>query len=424
MLNSISTSRLTWKRVSFLVLVFVALFAPPVIPGINLIIPVAVYALARILFKYRSQPRDILSKSGLGMLAKWVVLYFLYYAAVLLISFMTGGNVQSGHYIRSIYSLLLYVPVTIIVVLYILIRARELRYDLNQLGKVFVQAGMIQVVIAFLALLIPGVKDFLVGIMLENTADPLLNTPWLVDIRFFGFANSLLDLFGLGIGLLAVLALFLVPAKGYRYLVYFGLLLVLAVLNARSGLIIGALGFIIFLGYLFITNRKFTLTLTVMALSIIAAGGITLVSFYAPDTLHLAWRDVGSFIGAGDEGTSATLFSDQFWRLPETAFGAIFGTGHSLYGADGYAHSDVGYINDLWRTGVLGMILLYAPFVAFIVKGVKSTKDRRWKFVFIFFLAGMLVFNVKASIWGYSPAMVVVLAMVGYSAYSKKKGLK
>lgn len=402
-------------------LVFVALFAPPIIPGINLIIPLAAYALLRMVFTYRKQAVEVFTKSGLVTLAKWVSLYHLYYLMILMISFMLGVNVQPEHYFRSAYSLLLYVPVTIIVVLYILIKARELNYDSNELAKVFVQAGIIQVIIACLTLLLPEVKAFLVDMMLRNTGDPLLDTPWLVNIRFFGFANSLLDLFGLGIGLLAVLSLFLVPVKGYRYLIFFGLLLVPAVLNARSGLIVGAIGLVFFLSYLFKTNKKFTLTLSIVSLLILVTGGMALVAVYAPDTLSLAVRDIGSFVGSSDEGTSVALFSSQFWQLPDTIFGMIFGVGHSLYGAEGYAHSDVGYINDLWRTGVLGMLLLYTSFMGFIIKGLKSTKDNRWKFLFVFFLVSTLIFNVKASIWGYTPGMVVVLSMVGYTVYGSTR---
>ena len=42
-----------------------------------------------------------------------------------------------------------------------------------------------------------------------------------------------------------------------------------------------------------------------------------------------------------------TLTSSNFWNFPSFPR-IICGTGHSLYEAQGYHYSDVGYINELW----------------------------------------------------------------------------
>ena len=242
---------------------------------------------------------------------------------------------------------------------------------------IFIKAGVIQAVIVLITLLFPSIKQILVDIMYTNTGDQLLNTPWITSRRFFGFANSMLDLFGFGTGLLAVLPLFYSEKHGKKYLLLVPFLLLVPLLNSRSGLIVFAIGLgIWFVRLLKGKDYKFFIKISLTFLVLFAVL-IALLFVLSPNTLDWIISDLGSFIGLG-EGTATTLFSKDFWTLPPIESWLI-GKGYSVSGysefqVSGIAHSDVGYINEFWKAGILGLITIYTFIIYLLTKSMKKCK--------------------------------------------------
>ena len=378
-----------------------------------------------LLTKYRFMVKEVVARSGIKRLFYGLSIYLVFLLFVVMVNYAFGNRVNNLHYITSFYSFILLIPVTLTCSLYIVARSQYLNYRLSDLMKTFIYAGLIQVFIALLALFIPTIKDQLVSLMYTNTQDVLLGTQWIADRRYFGFANSMLDLFGFGMGILAVLALFLYRSMKRTYVILFVLLLIPAVLNARTGIIIAMLGLAIFVLFMALRLNISQIFYAVMLTTLLFVFGYFLVANIAPNTADWVYNDINSFNPLRSEevsstGTADKLFSAEFWTLPDAKY-LLFGTGHSLYQAAGFRHSDVGYINDLWRSGILGMLLLYAPFLVFFRQAIDWKNSKEISALIVFFIVSMGVFLVKGSIWVYSPGILAIISITAYSIYLRRK---
>lgn len=118
------------------------------------------------------------------------------------------------------------------------------------------------------------------------------------------------------------------------------------------------------------------------------------------------------------------MFSGRSWNIP-TGRILLFGSGHTIYGADGYANSDVGYVNDLWMGGIVGTILLYLAFGILFVKAFQNAQANWVRLLVLLFAASMLVFQVKANAIMFNAGMVVILPtlfLVIFQGKQKAKG--
>ena len=118
--------------------------------------------------------------------------------------------------------------------------------------------------------------------------------------------------------------------------------------------------------------------------------------------------------------TAEILFSDRFWNIP-TGLALVFGTGHSIYGAEGYPNSDVGYVNDLWLGGIIGTLILYAAFALLFIKAFKNTKEINVRCLILFFAVAILVFQVKANAIMFNAGTNTILPMLFFICFQSKQ---
>lgn len=109
--------------------------------------------------------------------------------------------------------------------------------------------------------------------------------------------------------------------------------------------------------------------------------------------------------------TADTLFSARYWNIP-TGRILLFGSGHTIYGADGYLHSDVGYVNDLWMGGIVGSLLLYFAFGSLIAAAFRSAEEIWLRLLILLFGASMLIFQIKANAVMFNAGTVLILPML------------
>ncbi|MCX6729235.1 MAG: hypothetical protein NTV95_01135 [Candidatus Saccharibacteria bacterium] len=343
---------------------------------------------------------------------------------IICFNILIENTVDPNHYFRLVYSLFILLPASIVCALYIVIKSKDLNLQTEDLIKIFVIAGLCQSVISVIALLFPTIKSQLVEIMFQNTGDQLLNTPWIVERRFFGFANSMLDLYGFGMGLIAGASLFIKYKYKYMKYIVFGSLLIPAFLNARTGVLIGAIGMIVYLAYELSTINTIKVLGYLLGYFLIIVFLLALMAKYAPDTLEWSKNDINSFILKSDSfgnrsGTANNLFSSNFWTLPEYKY-FFQGTGHTLYSAKGFSHSDVGFVNDVWRSGFIGIFLLYVPFFIFLKNSITRVHKNISKYIITFFTISILTFLIKGNLWVYSPGMVFILSVTAMFNIEKR----
>lgn len=389
---------------------FCFLFAPPLLPNINFVFILALYSFFIIIVKYKNHLKNFLKSKIINKLIKILVLYFIIYFFSIIVNYMFDGQFYYNNYIICLYSLFLCFPVTFICSLYIVFRAEELNLDIDKIIMIFIKAGIIQAILSILTLIFPFVKNVFLNIMYKNTGEQLLLTSWVNSRRFYGFANSMLDLFGFGTGMLAVLPLFYSIKKGNKFLILSPLLLVVPLLNSRSGLVIFIIGLIIWIIYI-LRRKPIGTVLSYFVLGLFLLFIVIFICYLCtPDTFSWIIRDFTSFI-IPNGGTSSKLFSKEFWSLPPIK-NLLIGTAHNVsaysnFAVSGGPHSDVGYINELWKTGIIGSMLIYYVHY-YLLKQIYQNKN---KLLSIFFGLSIIVFLIKGTIISYNPGSVIIITL-------------
>ncbi len=401
-------------QIGLILFAFCFLFAPPFFPEINSVLILTIYSFIMIILKYKNRLKNILKNNNIKKCLTILTIYFIIYITSILINGLITGNWYLKNYIINIYSFVLAFPVTFTCSFYLIFRCEDLNLKFDDLIKIFIKAGLIQAVICVLTLIIPPLKNLLVEIMLYNTGDEHLSVPWLVSRRFYGFSNSMLDLFGFGTGIIAVLALFYGLKHGHKYLMLTPLLLAVPFLNSRSGLIIFAIGFIFFLICVF-TNEKFKNLKKYIFFSVLGILFLFLIIYiFSPNTIDWIINDFSSFFIQND-GTASVLFSNDFWKIPHLE-NLLIGTGYSVSGYSEFAvpmiaHSDVGYINELWKVGIIGSLVIYYFVLYFHKKIYLLSKTIECRNMFSFFFLAISVFMIKCTVFTYNPGSVVIYTL-------------
>ena len=427
-------------RFSFIIFIFFLLFSPPIIPQINTALIAAVVAAVLLATKYRASVISTIKKMQMN---KFVIAMFGFFAYVAIIAclniFVLGEKVQFMHYVKLGYRFFLIIPILMICVLYICIRSKELNYSIYNLAICFVIATMIQFLLTLIALLFPNVKDFFVSIMYANTGDSYLNIPWVMDRRGFGFCNTFVDSFGFGMGIIACLPLFFVKKNNWKMVYFIPCLILVSLVNVRTGLVMAGMGLVISIPIVFSAfikaerNYKIKAIKTIVISLGILAAFVLLVAHCNRVTLNWIMGDVNSVIEAtvpnaeeiiievesdSQTTTADTLFSDRFWNIPPIGT-LILGSGHTIYGAEGYPNSDVGYINDLWLGGVIGCLLLYGAFAGLFTRAFKSTKEKNIKLLIIYLALSILVFQIKANAIMFNAGLNTIIPILFYICYCR-----
>lgn len=439
------------------IFIFFLLFSPPVIPQINTALFAAVYAGIRLITKYRKELFSALNQSGILRFSISIAVFLVYIATITITNYaVSGESVQIMHYVKLWYRFFLIVPVLMVCSLFICIRAKEREYSLYNLAMCFVQATMIQFVLALLALLIPQVKDFFISVIYSNTGDSYLNIPWVMARRGFGFSNSFVDSFGFGMGIIAVLPLFFLKEKRQWTICLVPCLIFVSFVNVRTGLIIAVIGLVVALPSIILAFAKMSLrgkqkaVVSVIVAILITVLLIALVFFCNPLTIQWILGDVvdmfcsvfkiptdifewesstpgetgtiGDWLQPdSDTTTSDILFSERFWNLP-SGWTLLFGSGHTIYEADGYQNSDVGYVNDLWLGGIIGCLLLYGAFTMLFISAFRSSRDWGTRSLVIFLILSILVFQVKANAIMFNAGLNTLLPLTFFICYSNSGG--
>ena len=182
------------------IFLFLCIYAPPILPDINLILVIAVLSIPYLLLHSRTCLR-VLSSSPAKSFIAWFASFVCYWLVITFLNVLLGEGGFGADYTTSAYSFFLVLPVCLICSTAAMVYKENNGLSMGQVIKAFIVAGLIQAAFALAAFFDPGVKSFLTEIMFENTGTEQMQSGlWIADRRFYGFANSMLDLYGLGTG--------------------------------------------------------------------------------------------------------------------------------------------------------------------------------------------------------------------------------
>lgn len=419
---SLFTTKKMQKEIPLVIFIFLLLFAPPFIKNINLLLILTIFSIILISVKYKDKLKLVIKNTYLKKGMILTLIYYVWQAFTIIINIILS-DMHLYNYAINYYSMFLVFPITFICCLYVIFYAQDNNINFNKLLKLIIYAGLIQSIITLLAFLFPSVKEVLLNIMYENTGEKLYLNSYHTTRRFFGFANNLLDSFGFGTGILAVLPLFYSIENGKKWLITVPFLLLVPLLNSRTGLLVFVIGFITWVIYI-IKNRLLQSYSKIFIYLIISTILLfTVIAIFYPTTITWITDDFLSFFGL-KSGTANILFSQDFWALPNIV-NIFIGSGILVAAFGGLKHylgftSDVGYVNEIWKTGIIGLIIMLILLI-YIIKFIFKNIDKHYRYFTIFIFISILITNIKFYVYSYNPGMVIILLILIYIVVNKIK---
>lgn len=302
------------------------------------------------------------------------------------------------------------------------------KWSASRFCHTYIIAGVYQAILGVVCLVSPDVKSFFSSMIIANSSSSKISSSveYWAGVRNFGFASTLYDIFGMAMSLLAVLSIAQGLKTDKKYYILAALISLVAVINSRTSFFLITVGAIIMI--LSHKNKIITTKWLVQRASFFAIaiafvfGGMTwLLGNASTDQLEwmaTALTDSQSMVEGREEGFYDTLFN-RFIIFPSDFASLLFGTG--MTSADAINHnSDVGYIQYIWKHGLLGSFLLYYIYY----KLFKSAKlKQQWPYsTFVIALSAMvLVYLVKLTCLGYSMASVIFIPICLYFIVTNEK---
>lgn len=241
-------------------------------------------------------------------------------------------------------------------------------YELSDYLKLFIIIAVIQAAISIIALLSPGIHTFLMN---RFAAYGYGNVYMRISaFRMYGFAGGLTFATPVFQSIIAVIVLYqaVVYKKAWNY-VLFILLFLSAVINARTSIIVVIIGFACLICFSKVSIKKKTLILVAEFLILLVIFGIGMPYIEQISPATYKWISEGieeilAFVhGNRNQGYFSYINESTQYPLPDSLLKMIFGTGHDVFGAVSQKKfgisSDIGYVNDLWKGGIVYMSFLY-----------------------------------------------------------------
>ena len=404
-----------------IIYLFLLLFLPPIVKNVNLLIFLSFISFLILVIKYYDESLQIIKSKHVSKVIKYLLLYYFWYFFILLINGLMTKNFYWYNYFITFYSMILVFPLIFICILCIVIYCKKNDLSFDDIVKCIIYAGLIQSAFTLLSFIFPWFKTFLINIMYNNTGEILYKNSYSLRRRFFGFANNLLDSFGYGTGIIAILPLFYSIKNGKKWLYTMPFLLLVPTLNSRTGLVVFGIGFIFWIIYCIKEKiiQKYLKLIMYLVSSVFLV--FSIVYIFYPTTIGWILNDFLSFFHI-TSGTAGVLFSKSFMTLPSNFFNLIFGAGYTVAAYGGIVDkigfgSDVGYINEIWKTGLIGVVFLSYLFIKMLNK-VKQKLPKEYKYFTLFLIISTFVVNIKFYVFTCNSGMTIIILLYLFTIYN------
>lgn len=404
------------NKVFILFYIFLLVYFP-LINGINVIHVLSIYAFFSILIKknYRKEIVKIVYQSKIFVVILGVGIIIMY----MLVFYLLNGTQN----ISNIYIYILLLPEVIICIVYLCLYLCEYQFTKYDLLNLLLCVCMLQAIIAILAFVNTEFHHLTLTWLKEEVSTNYYNQ-W-SEVRLFGFSSGLTSTMPVLQAMMTCIAVFLGITKQKKYFFYAPVLAFSAIINSRTSFIILGIGgiLLIFFNKSFDSKKFLVLILAVLITifcSVFIAKIIKLYSGGTFDWLHTGLLEISDFFKGEKIGTFNVLLGNGFLRIPE-GNGFWLGTGHDIYGfAQG---SDNGFINDIWRIGVLWTFFLYIVFFMYFSSILKKGNKFN-NFISCYFILIILIFSFKGTIISSNCFLNTALLIIAYINVEKKRDYK
>lgn len=381
-LQEIRLDHLSVKKAMLTMYLFMYIFSPPIISNlritfdiINLLFFLYVYLLKESIEGMRLSLKVIRMNALLFFFLAYCFLNGIYF------EFIEKPNsiftYQDGEFLKTLIRLLAVMGrITLICFVFNYIR-KKLNMNLDSFTNIILSAGMVQFVCVILALIFPEVREWFLSTINANTEGVMQNAILVSqggDQRCYGFADNLFDSIGYVVSFIFSISFIKAISRNeMKYYIVSLCMVFISLLNTRTGILLNVICvFIVLLFYLNNNPKKYMIP---FAVTVILAFGIIgwFINIMPESTMK--WMMIGfdeliSFLFYQEyTGIFLTFYMDHL-NFPNDI---ILGDG-AIPEVDYYNVSDIGYIQCVWRYGVLGTVMLVLGWLYFFYVCYKENR--------------------------------------------------
>lgn len=360
------------KKIIIYIYVFLFIYTPNIgsLIGVNTSIPTVAGILFAILFGYYFMFRTNRVISILLKKDRIKVILGISCAIV----YVTFVSIINGFDIRWLQNTSLLIQIFNIWLIIEMLKKNN--YTKEKMIKLLLDVALIQAFICIVMLIFPELKQIALNSYYAGRQENI----WISQNRIYGFSGEYTYSTPIFHGILAVLSFICGIEYNKKYYLYIPFLLLAVFLNGRTGLVVFIVAISIIFMFYILKRKMLKKVLTYVGmLAVIVILGLNFIDKVAPHTYDWVMEAVNQtqlFLFKGElTGIYRDLFTEHFF-IPQ-GISLIFGEGHRVYGVQGYKHSDVGFVNDLFLGGVIYIILLYGAIIKYILKGVTRKYSAR-----------------------------------------------
>ncbi len=304
--------------------------------------------------------------------------------------------------------------------------ARKHGLSLEDFLRALLWAGMLQALCAIVAFVLPAFQTWVIDTLIAYGYSDTLRT--YIGNRMYGIASNMLFATSQAQASLAVIAMYMAWHIRWRYLLFVPFLAFSSVINTRSAIIVIAWGALsLFLCTIRISRRTATRILCVMLVIFIGAGLFFIVlgesSNVTFNWVYTGVIEIFRFLFAGEAtGYFEVISTPEWYKLPE-GMDLFFGKGVGAMGGNRHgAHSDIGYVNEVWLGGVVYCAMVYCAFASlifFLYRTLRSTQKRLGIFLACFYCGCLLLLNIKGVIMWMNDFTTIFFLLLAFIIYTR-----
>ncbi len=393
-MQSINISKQASKASNtFLIIyLFLYVFQPAFLP-IKMVQFLTVFNIVGILFFCASSRKLVISKD----ISKTIKGYapFLLYVVVSIPAHLLFGT-SGDAILANIINLVLMMVYLITALLFLMGLYKRHGYSLIRFDEALIIICIIQLVCVIVAYLFPGIREFFNGFTLRNSNETLyINALNLYQGRSYGLAENLFD----GLGCISALIISLAFCKGLekkntKLNIISIVMMIIPLLNSRTGLIMAIIGVLLSLLFYQDNKHRMRTILYIILVILIAIAFVYGYQYLPEETKKWFGRGLNETLVLLKEGRLTGVYEELLvndFIIPDRVLIGMGASPEML----GFGNVDNGYVQFLWRYGLIGIIMFLVPYISMFLRVKKQSRNMNTKCICIVFIVLFFVYMFK-----------------------------
>lgn len=377
---------------------FLYLFLPPIV-DISILTLLTVFNVVFIFGHCFIRRKIVINREPLGAILGFVIYILLFYL-LQIIHYISDTSHQKEIAAFTQQNTLTIIH-TIVACFFLAVLCKYYGLTIYRFLTAITLAGTLQLVLVIVSLTVPSIRTLFTNMIVSNVRSARLSEAvnTYLYLRSYGFASNLFDGFGYVTALIIVLTFLHGVSKKRKIVTALSLvMIIMPLLNSRTGLILSAFGILIVLLIWFRSQN----VMRYLFGGIFVVLLLVFISRIVPEsTFQWASRGIAqtfALITGGEKtGVYAEILQADIHFPPDFFLG--MGCDPNNIGLSGI---DSGYIQCIWRHGLLGTIVLFGAFLYYFLYFGKRFDEKMEKTIII--VLPLLLFTYLVKISGFENA--------------------